>query len=109
MKRSIETVEVSVGKDVYPRQYERTELTTLDEIIEFGRRDESKALKLFNYALDLEKRNEVRAEILKNEAAQASLIEKQVRDVIKQRASVGKPVSEEQARKIVEFMQTMEV
>jgi hypothetical protein len=54
-------------------------------------------LDRFNYGHDLAQRNRVRAEIVAAEAGPDNAVAKLVAQITKQRAAVGKPVSEEEA------------
>ena len=74
--------------------------------------DEKTAAQLisdWHYGSDLRAKATVRAAILEVEAAPEATFEKEVKSFMKARAANGKPVTEEQARKVVRAMLDSEV
>ena len=105
-------VTVSVGDKEFSRSYSqivRSSVTT-DDILKLLS-DEKSAKSVINdwhYGQDLREKATVRNAILAEQAGPEKAFEKSVKDFMKLREANGKPVSEEQARKIVALMQEME-
>jgi hypothetical protein len=111
MRNEAFKVEVNVGQKTFSRDATKPVYETADDVL--GSLQDPKSAKdvidYLNYAIDLKTRAPIRAAILANEAAAEQAIEKQVKDMIKLRAAAGKPVTEKQARKLVEQLMTMSV
>ena len=111
MRNEQGVVEVGVGNQKFSRPYTKIIYETTDDVL--GSLQEPKkareVIDFINSALDLSLRAPVRAAILANEASQANTEEKQVKDIMKSRAMAGKPVTEDQARKLVALFATMEI
>jgi hypothetical protein len=105
-------VTVTVGEKEFSRTYKQLNKSTVttDDILSLLQ-DEKSAKQLisdWNYGQDLRAKAEVRNAILAEVAGPEKAFERSVKDFMKLREANGKPVSEEQARKIVKLMQEME-
>ena len=105
------TVEVSVGSRKFSRPFTKTVYENRTDVLEAAQDDKSLRTLIdhANYSIDLTERAKIRQLILNNEAATAASEEKSIKDLMKVRAAAGKPVTEDQARRIIEVMKTMEV
>jgi len=105
------TVEVSVGSRKFSRPFEKVVFQSREDVLEALQTDKGlvELLDHVNYSIDLTERAKVRQAILANEASSAASEEKSIKDLMKVRAAAGKPVTEDQARKIIEVMKTLEV
>jgi hypothetical protein len=111
MKKLTGTVEVGVGTKKFSRPVTYREIESAEDILELLQdpKTAKEAIDNWNYAENLNARAPVRAAILANEAAAASAEEKQIKDLIKVRAAAGKPITEDQARKLIEMLKSVEV
>jgi hypothetical protein len=111
MKTIDSTVEVGVGTKKFSRPVKYREVENADDLLTLLQdpKTAKEAIDNWNYAENLNARAPVRTAILANEAAAASAEEKQIKDLIKVRAAAGKPVTEDQARKLIEVMKSLEV
>jgi hypothetical protein len=105
-------VSVTVGDKEFSRTYKQIVKTSVksDDILALLE-DEKTAKQMisdWHYGSDLRAKAEVRNAILAEVAGPEKAFEKAVKDFQKLREAVGKPVSEEQARKIVKLMQEAE-
>jgi hypothetical protein len=105
------SVEVSVGSRKFSRPFTKTVYENREDILNAASTDKDLVtlIEHANYSIDLTERARVRQAILNNEAATAASEEKSIKDLMKVRAAAGKPVTEDQARKIIEVMKSMEV
>ena|ERR1017187_7068239 len=101
-------VTVSVGDKEFSRTYKqvvRSSVTT-DDILKLLS-DEKSAKSVINdwhYGQDLREKASVRNAILAEQAGPEKAFEKSVKDFMKLREANGKPVTEENARRIVQAM-----
>jgi hypothetical protein len=111
MKQVDGTVEVSVGSRKFPRPFTKVVYEDAQDILDSIQSSTGLATILahINYSIDLEERGKVRQQILANEAQAAAAEEKSIKDLMKVRAAAGKPVTEDQARRIIELMKSMDV
>lgn len=111
MKNDQGTVTVSIGDKEFSKGYTKKIYETADDVL--GELQDEKALKTvidnLNYATDLKLRAKVRADILSESAGPEKAVDKMVKDMVKMRAAVGKPITEEQARKIILALQDQEI
>jgi TPP-dependent pyruvate/acetoin dehydrogenase alpha subunit len=106
-------VEVTVGSGKDKKTFRRPSESNLwqdrNDILTNIEDDKKLAatLKLINEAEEARVRKDVRAEILKNEAAVAATEEKSVKEFFNMRKNAGEPVTMDEARQIMEFMRTV--
>ena len=106
------TVEVNIGSKKFSRDYDKRIFETFDDVLteaQKGSKSQQDLIDHINYSVDLGLRVPVRAAIVANEGAVAQAFEKQVRDLMKVRAAAAKPVTEDQARKLIEMLAQMDV
>ncbi len=98
----------SDGKKLEPieKAYTKTIFETVDDVLSaLQNADSAKdTISLLNYAKDLKLRAIVRATILTENEGPGKAIDRLVKDILKMRAAVGKPVTEEVARKMASAM-----
>lgn len=107
------TVTVSVGDKEFSKAYQQIDKSTVTvaDMLKMLQGDEKATKQVisdWHYGNDLRAKAEVRASILAEVAGPEKSFEKSVKDFMKLRETMGKPVSEEQARKIVKMMAEME-
>ena len=94
----------SDGKSVeYTKPVSFPELETADDVLTFVS-DESKLKDLIaaaNYGFNLKARAKVSQQIKSENAGPENSINKMVKDMVKARTVLGRPISEEDARKVV--------
>jgi|ERR1035441_4258903 hypothetical protein len=101
-------VTVSVGDKEFSKSYNqivRSSITT-DDILKLLS-DEKSAKSVINdwfYGMDLHAKADIRNAILAEQAGPEKAFEKSVKDFMKLREANGKPVTEENARRIVQAM-----
>jgi hypothetical protein len=111
MRQDAIRVEASVDGQKFYRDTTKTTYESREDVLDALASDKSLAetLKYINDAIEASIRTSVRQDILKNEAADAVAMDKSIKDLQARRAEKGKPVTRAQARKIIEFTNTMEV
>jgi hypothetical protein len=111
MKTVEATVEVSVGTRKFSAPMEKIVFESREDVLDSISTDKGlqDILGHINYSIDLEERGKVRQQILNGPAAAAQAEEKSIKELMKVRAEAGKPVTADQARKIIEFMKTMDL
>ena len=100
-------VEVKFGsgesKRTVSREVKYSKLETADDVL--GLLNDPKTLAELlgdvNYARNLGARSKVRQAIMSTEAGPDKAIEKAIKDMVKARAAVGKPITEEQAKQML--------
>ena len=107
------TVTVSVGEKEFSKTYQQIDKSTLTVADMLAKlQGDEKEVKQFisdwHYGQDLRAKADVRAKIVAEIAGPEKSFEKMVKDFMKLRETMGKAVSEEQARKIVKMMQDAE-
>ena len=106
------TVTVGIGDQDFSKTYQQVEResVTVDDLLTLLQ-DEKSAKQVISdwfYGQDLRAKAKVRNEILAQNAGPEKAFEKAVKDFMKLRDAMGKPVSEEKARDIVKSMQDAE-
>jgi hypothetical protein len=109
MRTFTDSVEVKVGNNVFSREFENRKAETAQDILDLLQADWASVVKNWNYAEDLFRRRPIRDSIMKNEAETANAFKQQVKDLIKVRAAANRPVTEEQAQKLIEMLSTLEL
>ena len=111
MKNVEGTVEVSVGTRKFSDTFTKVVFETREDILDSVTTDKGLGdiLGHINYSIDLEARGKVRQAILAGPAAAAQAEEKSIKDFMKMRQEAGKPVTPDQARKLLEVMKGMDV
>jgi hypothetical protein len=95
----------------YVRAYWKPQVSSIDGVLALAESDPIGLLKDLNYGSGLYFNSLVREQIAAENsgpAEQAKSFEKQVKEFMKQRASLNKPVSEEKARQVVKAMLEVE-
>jgi hypothetical protein len=114
MKTDQGTVTVKFGEEPnvkeFSRAYTQKTYENADDVLNELQSPESlkTLLSNLNYGTDLKLRVKVRNEILAEQAGPEKSFNKLVADIIKNRAALGKPVTEEQARKMAEMIQGLD-
>jgi len=108
MKTEETLVTVTIGDKEFSKSYMKKTYETEEELLSLMEKPETlkELLRDFNYGQDLKAKSEIRNKILAEQAGPEKAFEKSVRDFIKLREAMGKPVTEERAREIVKM--TME-
>lgn len=103
-------VTVKVGEKDFSRTYDQTEKTSItsEDLLSEMQKDIKQFTSDWWYGRDLRMKAVVRAAILAEVAGPDKAFEKSVKDFIKMRAAMGKPVTEEQAKKFMKAMAEME-
>lgn len=106
MRQETVSVDVTVNGKTFSRPFTKSVYETADDVLNALQdpKSMSTVIDFLNYATDLKGRAPIRQAILNTDAANEMAMEKSVKEFIKLRASVGKPVTEDQARKMVETM-----
>lgn len=105
-------VTVSVGEKEFSKTYQQIvrSSVTVDDLLGLLQ-DEKQAKQVisdWHYGQDLRAKAAVRNAILSENAGPEKAFEKSVKDFMKLRESLGKPISEDKAREIVKMMQEVE-
>ena len=110
MQKVITPVTVTIGDKEFSKSYEKVTYETVNELLALMEKPETlKALlRDFNYGQDLKAKAEVRNKILNEQAGPEKSFEKNVKEFMKLREVMGKPVTEERARELVKLMQETE-
>jgi len=111
MRTETGTVEVTVGNQKFTGPLTKQVFETTDDVLQFLQKPETakEVIDHINYSIDLGERAKVRAQVLaRPEVANFATLEKQVKDLMKTRAANGKPITEEQARKMLELLNSMD-
>lgn len=80
------------------------ELENVDDVLSFMQKSDESAKELIaaaNYGFNLKARSKVTQTIKQENAGPEASINKMVKDMVKARATLGRPISEEDARKTV--------
>lgn len=106
-------VTVSVGEKEFSKTYQQIDKSTFttDDLLNLLQGDEKatkQVLSDYLYGFDLRRKAEVRNAILSEAAGPEKAFEKAVKDFMKLRETMGKPITEEKAREIVKLMQDSE-
>jgi hypothetical protein len=107
MKQETKTVEIEVNGKAFRRDFVATVFETVEDVISAlsDPKQIVDILRNLNYGTDLKLRSVCRAALVSESAGPDKAIERLVADLIKMRAAIGKPISEEQARNLVTQMQ----
>ena len=114
MRTETKNVTVNFGTKDAPREVSQAAIfkivETSDDILtllqtEDGAKD---VIKSLNYAYDLRVRAATRNSIIEADSGPEKSFNKLVADIVKNRAALGKPVTEEKARAIAKLMQDAE-
>lgn len=112
MTRKECAVTVTVGDKEFSKTYQQIEKSsvTTDDVLKLlaDEKTAKQVISDWHYGQDLRAKAEVRNSILTEVAGPEKAFEKAVKDFMKLREANGKPVTEEQAKKIVKAMQEME-
>jgi hypothetical protein len=114
MKQSTETVTVKVGEGTeakeFSKTYVRNTAENIDDILKLLQDEKSAktVISAFNYGSDLKARAAVRAEILNESAGPEKALAKLAADIMKLRASIGKPVTQEKANALAKLQMDAE-
>lgn len=113
MKTEAKTVKINFGTDAVPRVVERAyqaiEYENIEDILSaFQATDDkgkNKLIDCLNYGWDLKVRASIRNDMVSADAGPERSFESTVKQTMKARAAIGKPVTEERARELVKIMQ----
>lgn len=110
MKSEQTTVTVGIGEKEFSKVYTKVIYENAEDILALlsDEKTAAKAIADLNYGSDLKAKANVRNSILSEQAGPDKAFEKSVKDFMKLREAVGKPVSEEKARELVKRMQEIE-
>ena len=105
-------VSVTIGDKEFVRQYQQVvrKSVTVDDLLKLLSNSETaqKCIDNWHYGMDLRQKSTISNAIRSAEAGPEKSFEKNVKEFMKLREISGKPVTEEQAKKIVKAMQEME-
>lgn len=93
------TVTVNVGEKEFTQDYTREDLNSVDELLALIGDPKKAAMVIdhYNYGHDLKLRAAIRTQLLDANAGPEKALAKLAGDIMKLRAAMGKPISEERA------------
>lgn len=102
MKNVPAVVTVEIGDKKFEKPYTKIVMETVEDMLALLQ-DEKKAadvIRDYNYGSDLKIKAQVRNALINESAGPDKALEQMIKQIVKQRAAVGKAVTEEQAKAI---------
>jgi CRISPR/Cas system CMR-associated protein Cmr1 (group 7 of RAMP superfamily) len=100
-------VKVEIGEETFTEPYEKQVLDTTADLLAEIEKDGPQAVKFYNQAWDTENRNAIRAKVLKRQEREVT-IEKAIKNLQDMRENIKKPVTYQQARKMIEAQMALD-